>query len=70
MTLRRLGLLPLVPVILAPRGEFSPGALGLKAWKKRPYIELTRMIGLHRGITWQASSEREAGDIRAGWQLR
>ena len=30
MILRRLGLIPNVPVIVAPRGEFSPGALESK----------------------------------------
>ena len=33
---RRLGLLPDTPVVLAPRGELSPGALQLKWFKKRP----------------------------------
>ncbi|MFC1531369.1 glycosyltransferase [Gemmatimonadota bacterium] len=51
------------PVVLAPRGEFSSGALTLKAWKKRPYISLGRALGLYRRVTWQASSELEAEDI-------
>ena len=50
--------------IVAPRGEFSPGAMALKAWKKRPFIRAARLAGLFDGITWQATSEPEMEDIR------
>lgn len=55
---------PLKPVVLAPRGEFSAGALDIKAWKKKPFIAVSRQIGLFRGVTCQASSEHESEDIR------
>jgi len=61
---RRLGLAPRRPTILAPRGEFSAGAIALKAGKKRAFMVLSRTIGLHSGLTWQASTEHEAADIR------
>lgn len=61
---RRLGWLADRPVLLAPRGEFSTGALALKSFKKRLFLILARRIGLYRDITFQASSEREAADIR------
>lgn len=61
---RRLGLVPDARWIIAPRGEFSPGALDLKAWKKRPFIAGVRAAGVYRGLTWQASSEHEEADIR------
>lgn len=61
---RRLGLVPRRPCVIAPRGEFSPGALSLKGWKKRPYIVLSRLLSLYDDVRWQASSEREAEDIR------
>lgn len=64
LLLRWLGLVPCKPVVLAPRGEFSPGALALKAAKKRLYIRLTGWLGLYRHVCWQASSEQEAEDIR------
>lgn len=51
-------------VVLAPRGEFSAGALGLKSTKKRLYIAVAKRLGIYHGITWQASSENEAADIR------
>lgn len=64
LLLRRLGLIPDKPLILAPRGEFSPGALGLKSLKKRVYLLAAKAFGLYRGAAWQASSEYEEADIR------
>lgn len=52
------------PTIIAPRGEFSPGAFRLKRWKKCSYLILARLFGFYSGLTWQASSERECADIR------
>lgn len=60
----RLGLAPARPCVIAPRGEFSEGALRLKAWKKWSYIELVRRTGWFRGAIWQASSRYEVADIR------
>src|SRR5271157_5526532 len=60
---RRLGLLPNTPVVLAPRGELSPGALRLKRLKKRLYISLASRLGLLDGLVWQATSPLEERDI-------
>src|SRR2546427_3868581 len=51
---RRLGLLPSKPVVIAPRGEFSAGALTFKRWKKLPYKWFAATLGLYRGLIWQA----------------
>lgn len=64
LLLRRLGLIPDKPLIIAPRGEFSPGALGLKSLKKRVYITVAKALGLYKGAVYQASSEHEEADIR------
>jgi len=61
---RRLRLLPIKPVILAPRGELSPGALLIKRWKKAPYRWITSSFGLYRNLTWHASSDHEAANIQ------
>lgn len=61
---RRLGLAPKARCILAPRGEFSPGALEIKARKKKSFLAAARMAGLYRDLTWHASGEHEAADIR------
>ena len=61
---RRFGLAPQRPCVIAPRGEFSAGAIALKARKKRLYLAASRTIDLYRDLHWHASSEFEAQDIR------
>ncbi len=60
---RKLGMIPKKPVVLAPRGEFSSGALAIKKVKKLFFLSVAKLLGLHRNFTWQASSEYEAEDI-------
>lgn len=64
LLMRRLGLCRPWSVVLAPRGEFSPGALSLGRTKKILYIRLSRWLGIYRNIVWHASTEVEAADIR------
>lgn len=52
------------PILVAPRGEFSPGALQFKKTKKAIYITTSKITGLYRNVFFQASSEHEAHDIR------
>lgn len=63
MLVRLLGLAPARPTIIAPRGEFSAGALRIKSLKKRLFIWIVRKVGLYDDVIWQASSVFEAGDI-------
>lgn len=63
LLVRRLGMAPQKPCVIAPRGEFSQGAITLKAWKKRPYVWCSQLVGLYRGLLWQASSAFESQDI-------
>ncbi len=65
LLLRRFGLIPSRPVVLASRGEFAPGALAVKRTKKRLFLALARIAGLYHGLIWQASSEVEAAQIRS-----
>jgi glycosyltransferase involved in cell wall biosynthesis len=67
----RFSILPLLiakllrqKVIIGVRGEFSDGALSIKPFKKRIYINLFKTFQLYRGIVFQASSEYEAADIQ------
>jgi glycosyltransferase involved in cell wall biosynthesis len=53
-----------IPVLLAPRGELSPGALGLKAKRKRLFLELVQASGYYANVNWHASSVAEEGQIR------
>ncbi|WP_307274266.1 glycosyltransferase [Arthrobacter sp. W4I7] len=51
--------------VIAPRGEFSAGALKIKAVKKQTYIRLFKLLGLRSRVLWHASSTLEADNIRA-----
>lgn len=63
LLVRWVGLLDSRPVLLAPRGEFSPGALAIHSWRKRLYLRLTHYVSLYRGVVWHASSQHELADI-------
>jgi len=60
---RRLGFLPKKPVIVAPRGDFEEGSLKLKYLKKFAYIQIAKVLGLYKNVTWHATNELEALDI-------
>ena len=70
LLLRRLRLISDRPLVIAPRGEFSIGALGLKSLKKQVFITLAKLLGLYKGAVWQASSEHEEADIRQYFGVR
>jgi glycosyltransferase involved in cell wall biosynthesis len=65
LCLRKLRLLPKCAFVLAPRGEFSPGALNVKPLKKTLYKNCALRAGLYDELVWQASSELEEGQIAA-----
>lgn len=61
--LRWMGILPKARVVLAPRGEFSPGALQIKSLKKRFYLRMSSFLGFYQGITFQVSNEKEKAEV-------
>lgn len=65
LLLRRSGKLLHRPVVLAPRGEFSPGALGLRSLKKKLYIQTVMRMGLYDDLVWHATSATEIADMRS-----
>jgi glycosyltransferase involved in cell wall biosynthesis len=60
---RRKAKLNDVPLILAPCGEFSAAAIGIKSAKKRSFLAFARLSGLFDGVIWKASATDEALDI-------
>jgi glycosyltransferase involved in cell wall biosynthesis len=50
-------------LILAPRGEFSPGALSIKSFKKRAYITIFKALKLHKRVIWHASFAEDKNHI-------
>lgn len=63
LLVHRVGLTRAV-VILATRGQLSPAALAIKPGKKRVVLRVIKGLGLTKKVLFQASSEREAADIR------
>jgi len=59
VALRRAGTFGNTPVLLAPRGEFSPGAMEIKRTKKVLYLHFAKLLGLHENLLWQVSTPRE-----------
>jgi glycosyltransferase involved in cell wall biosynthesis len=52
-----------VPVVLAPRGELSTGALMWKPRRKRAFLRAFKCLKLHKSVTWHASTTLERTDI-------
>ena len=50
-------------LIIAPRGEFSLGAIQFKRTRKRLYLWISQRLGLYSSVIWQASSMFEIQDI-------
>ena len=63
LILRKFHSIPRIPMILAPEGEFSKGALRLKGLKKQLYISTAKLLGLVDNIVWKAAAEAERDDI-------
>lgn len=53
------------PIVLAPRGQFSLGALGLKTIKKKLFVKMAKVLGFYKDITWHATAETEKKDIES-----
>ena len=51
-------------ILVAPRGEFSVGALNIKSIKKRIYLCFFILFSVSRRTLFQASSENEAADVK------
>lgn len=52
-------------ILLAPRGQFSKGALGIKSWKKKIFIKLTKLLNLYENVGWHATTAIEKEDIES-----
>jgi glycosyltransferase involved in cell wall biosynthesis len=60
---RRARMIPRRSMVLAPRGQLTPGAIAIKAGRKAAFLAAGRLAGLFRDVIWQASSEDEAREI-------
>lgn len=51
-------------IVLAARGMLHDGALSQKSSKKKSFLFLFKLLGLHKVVCWHATDEREAGFIQ------
>lgn len=52
-------------IVLAPRGMLGEGALAVKAFKKKLFLNFAKSLGYFNRITWQSSSLHETEDIKS-----
>ena len=62
LILRRLAFIPRLKIIIAPEGEISEGALGIKSAKKKAFLKLAKTLKLHRDLIWKTTSEFEKSE--------
>jgi glycosyltransferase involved in cell wall biosynthesis len=65
LAMRRAGLIAGTPMMVAPRGEFSPGALAIKGGRKRAFLRVAGLTGLLGGVSVQATGTEERDHLRA-----
>jgi glycosyltransferase involved in cell wall biosynthesis len=63
LILRKFKQIPFIPIILAPCGELSVGALKFRKLKKIVFMNYARLIGLYDDIIWKASTDLEREEI-------
>jgi glycosyltransferase involved in cell wall biosynthesis len=63
LLLRRGGAFGKTPTLLAPRGEFSAGAMEIKRTKKDLYRQVAKILGLSKHLLWQVSTVREKQEL-------
>lgn len=63
LLLKKLGAIK-KPMLIAPRGMLSSGALNLKAKKKNTFIGLAKLSSLYKNVIWHATSTQEETDIK------
>ncbi len=51
-------------IIVAPRGMLAAGALSIKAKKKRTFLSLAKFLGLYRQVSFHATHQQEADQIK------
>ncbi|MFQ8704523.1 MAG: glycosyltransferase [Thomasclavelia sp.] len=63
MILKRFNIIK-QPLVIASMGSFSQGALSLKSRKKKIFLNLLKILGLFKRITWSVTSEIEEEELK------
>lgn len=65
-----LGFLGSSKVLMAPRGELSEGALGIKPRRKELFLKIFRKLGLYKNVLFHATSNYEKEEIELNLGIR
>lgn len=65
LVLLQTRLLKAKKIVLAPRGELSQNAVKLKSAKKKIFLSISKLLGLHKNICWHITSELELAELRS-----
>lgn len=63
LLMRRLGIIK-QPIILSPRGMLKESALQFRKTKKKFFLAVLRLLGIHRQVRFHATDKTEHDDIR------
>lgn len=64
LTARKRKMIDKIPVVLAPCGEMSKGAMLSKPLKKIAFLKYSKLVDLYRDVIWKASSDVETSEIQ------
>jgi glycosyltransferase involved in cell wall biosynthesis len=67
---KKIGLLKIDNLIIAPRNELNRTYLKYKSWKKKPFIWFAIRLNLYKNIIWHASTESECSDIMEALKVK
>lgn len=65
LLLNGLGLLHSKPLVVAPMGNFSQGALAQKSFKKKVFLGVMQALGLFKKVQWSVTSPQEETDLKS-----
>ena len=63
LTLNKLGKLKALPYVISPCGELSRDSFKMGTFKKKMFVLLANLLGLHKNIIWKVSTEVEKGEF-------
>lgn len=68
LILKRLGLIK-SPLIMAPMGSFSKGALALKSTKKKIFLKVFKLLSLFKDVVFSVTSEMEEKELKEALKI-
>ena len=61
--IKKIGILKIIDVIIAPRGEFIENCLKISKWKKKTYTTFALSFNIYKNYIWHATTANEGVEI-------